>query len=319
MKFTTSGQLRRLDLSPIVDLLPALLEEWGGLQFDRDGQVLNPLTGESLASFALVDGRHRQPGARYRATITTPKYDLPEDRRAEFEEESRKLSQRSAKQDAWNDHFARRREASVQVGTGEQVLTLTLRDDNSRRLAFGVSGETEHWTVDLGLERGRLPSVQVSGSLDLTAILRADGNLGCVSGILGGTGAGTATVDLATMERDGSFLVADGRANRFRGALGFDVRTSATTWSIEGTFVLRARGLARPILWFAGRRIRRSIEESVAEFWTDSESHVAELDGEIQRLRAAIVEEGGSAPFVRRSLWDDEFDPDPDGDSGPPQ
>ncbi len=306
-------------MSPIVDLLPALWEKWGGLEFDRDGQVLNSLTSEPLASFALVDGRHRQPGARYRATITTPKYDLPEGRRAEFEKESRKLSQRNAKQEEWSDHFARRREASVQVGTEEQLLTLTLRDDNSRRLAFGVSDETEHWTVDVDLEHGRLPSVQVSGTLDLTARLKADGTPGCLSGILGGTGVGTATVDLATVERGGSLVVAEGRATRFRGNLGVDVRTSATTWSIEGTFVLRARGLARPILWFAGRRMRRSIDQSVAEFWSDSESHVRELDRQVQRLRAAIAEEGGSAPFVRRSLWDDGFDPGLDWDSGRPQ
>jgi hypothetical protein len=295
-------------LSPVVELLPPLREEWAGLEFDPGGRLLNGLTREPVASFALLDGRHRQAGARYRTTITTPKYDLPEERRAEFEKESRKLSQRNAKQEAWSDHFARRRAASIQVGTEEQLLTLTLRDDSSRRLAFAVSDETEHWTVEVDLEHGRLPKVHISGTLDLTARLKADGTPGCLSGIFGGTGAGTASLDLATVERDGSLLVAEGQANRFKGNAGIDVRTSPTTWAVDGKGVLRARGLARPIMWFAGRRVRRSIDESLAEFWTDSESHMRDLDREIQRLRAAVTEEGGAAPFVRRALWDEDFD-----------
>ncbi len=301
--------MRRIDLSPVVDLLPALREEWVALEFDRDGQVVNPRTGEPVTSFALLEGRHREPGARYLARITTPTYDLPEERRAEFERESLDLRQRNANHEAWLDHFARRREASVQVGTEERSRTLILREDNSWRLTFGVSDEPGHWTIDVEIRHGRLPHVEISGSLDLTARLEAERTPGCLARILGGTAAGTATLDLAAVERTGSLITAEGNANRFTGKIGVDVRTGARTWSIKGTGVLRARGLARPILWFTGRRIRRRINEALAKFWSDSESHVGAVDRQIRGIRTAIADEGGATAFVRRSLWDDEFDP----------
>jgi hypothetical protein len=312
VRFITSGDLRRVDLSPFVELLPALRDEWAGLKFDSGGQVLNALSGEPVTSFALVEGRHRQPGAQYRATVTTPKYDLPDSRRDEFEEESRKLSQGTADQAAWNDHFARRRQASVRVGTEVQLLTARLREDNSRRLWFSVSDQQERWTVDVDLEHGRLPRIGISGTLDLTAQLKADGAPGCLSSLLGGIGQGAGTVDLGATERDGRAVEVEGSANRFRGSLHVDVRTSASEWAIDGQGVLGARGMARPILWFAGRRIRRSIEKSLSDFWSESESKVNDLDRGIQRLQAAIAEEGGAAPFVRRALWDENFDPDLD-------
>lgn len=309
VRFTTSGQLRRIDVSPVVDLLPALREEWAGLQFDRDGSLVNPLTLTPVRSVSLLDGRHRHVGARYRVTVTVPKLDLPDDRRAEFEKESQKLSRRNAKQDAWDEHFARRREASVQVGTDERLLTATLREDNSRTLALTLTDEHEHWTVAVDIEHGRLPSVSIRGTLDLAALLEAQGTPGCLAGILGGTGEGTGIVDLATLERDGRVIYAQGHANRFRVSLHLEVRTSATQWMLDGRGVLRARGLARPILWFAGRRIRRSMDHSLAEFWSTSESRMREVDLEMHRLRSAIEEEGGQASFVRRMLWDEDFDP----------
>lgn len=295
-------------MSPAIDLLPALRDEWASLQFGRDGALVNPLTQEPVSSVLLLDGRHRQPGARYRITVTTPKLDLPEERRAEFEKESRKLSQRNARQDAWNDYFARRREASAQVGTDEHRLTATLRDDTPQTLAFTLADDSEHWTVEVDIEHRRLPIVCLSGTLDLTAVLEADGTPGCVAGILGGAGDGTATFDFATLESDGRSIDAHGRANRFRGSLHLETRTSATQWALVGKGALHPRGLARPILWFAGTRIRRSIHHSLAEFWTEGEFWMRQLDAEMHRLRAAIEEEGGPGPFVRRALWDDDFD-----------
>lgn len=309
MRFTTSGALGRLEVSPVVDLLPALREGWANLQFDRDGSLFNSLTQTRVPSVSLVEGRHRQVGARYRAMFTTPKLDLPEDRRAEFEEESRQLSQRNANQDAWNQHHARRREASVQVGTDEHLLTVTLREDSSRTLAFTLSDETEYWAVEVNIEHGRLPSVSTTGTVDLTALLKADDTPGCLAGILGGTGGGTGTLDLATLERNGRVLDAQGRANRFRGTLRLDVRTSARQWVIDGHCVLRARGLGRPVLWFFRRRMRRSIDHSLAEFWSDAESRMRDLDRELDLLRSAIEKEGGPDRFIRRALWDDDFDP----------
>lgn len=309
MKLRTSGDLRRVDLAPIIDLLPMLRDEWASLQFDRAGRLINPLTGDTVAALALVDGRHRQAGAVYRITMTSPKLQRPEDRGAEFEKEAPKLSQRNAKQEKWKDHLAGRRKASVQVGTEQDHVALTLRQDNARRLAFSVSDGDEHWTVVVDVEHGRLPKVELEGQVDLTASFKADGTPGWLAAFLGGTGGGSAVLDLGTLERSGPAVEAAGRANRFLGRVQIEVRTSATRWALAGDGALRARGLGRPVLWFAGRRLGRSIDRSLAAFWASSESRMAELEKQMSHLRTAIEDEGGPAPFVRRALWDKDFDP----------
>lgn len=309
MKLRTSGDLRRVDLASIIDLLAALRDEWASLQFDRAGRLINPLTGDTGSALALVDGRHRQAGAVYRITITSPKLQLAEDRCAELEKAARKLSQHKAKTEKWNDHFARRREASVQVGTEQDHIALTLREDNSRGLAFSVSDGDEHWTVVVDVEHGRLPKVQLEGQADLTALFKADGAPGWLAAFLGGTGGGSVMLDLGPLERSGQAVEAGGRASRFRARVQIEVRTSATRWALHGDGVLRARGLGRPMLWFAQRRIGRPIDRSMAAFWASSESRMAELEKMTAQLRTAIDDEDGPAPFVRRALWDKDFDP----------
>lgn len=309
MRFETAGELPRLDLAPIVDLLPALRAEWSELRFDAAGRLVNPLTGGTVDALALLGGRHRQPGAVYRLTVTLPKLELPDERRAEFEKEARKLSRRNAKQAQWDEHFARRRGASVQVGTEQEHVRATLREDDSRRLACSVSDEDEHWALDIVLEHGLLPKIDLDGRVDLTASIKANGTPGCLATFLGGTGDGSAVLDLGTLERSGRVIEAAGRANRFRGSAELDVQASATRWVVTGDGRLRARGLGRFVLWFAGRPIRRSVDQSLREFWASGESQAAELEKEISQLRAAVEEEGGAAPFVRRALWDDDFDP----------
>lgn len=308
MRFKTAGELRRVDLGPVIDLLPAMRDEWAGINFDGDGRVINPLTRGAVEALALVDGRHRQGGTRYRITVTSPKLDLPENRRAEFEREARKLTRRNASQERWNDHVVRRRDASVQVGTERDHYALTLREDTARRLVFSVSDEAEHWTIHADVEHARLPKIELKAHVDLTASFKADGSPGWLAAMLGGTGVASAVFDLATLERSGRTVHADGRANRFRGSARLEVRASATRWAITGEGALRARGLGRLVLWFAGRRIRSSIDGPLAEFWASSESRTAALEKETSRLRTAIGKEGGPAPFVRRALWDEDFD-----------
>lgn len=109
---------------------------------------------------------------------------LPEERRTEFERESWKRRQRDSKRDAWDDYFARRREASVQVGTNEHSLAVTLREDNPHRLALTLADDSEHWTIEIDVEHRRLRIVSANGTLDLTALLRANGTPGCLAGIL---------------------------------------------------------------------------------------------------------------------------------------
>lgn len=311
MKIRTAGELRRVDLGSIVALLPALREEWAELTFSPGGPVINPVTGTAASSIALLDGRHRQPGALYRVRVTAPTLDLPENRRAEFEKESRKLSRRNAKREAWDDHFTRRRQALVQVGVKERHLAARLREDTGRTLAFSLTDENEHWTIDIDIvmEHGSLPRVLLSGRADLRALLRAEGTPGCIAGFFGGAGTGTGTFGLAALERRGRMIEAEVRAHRVRGSGRVDVRTSTTTWAVDGEGVLRARGLARPIMWFAGRHFRDRIEATLAEFWAGSDSRMADVGSQMVRLRTAMAMEGGPAPFVHRVLWDESFNP----------
>lgn len=311
MELSTAGELGRVDLGPIVALLPALRDEWAELTFSSDGSLINPLTGATSSSIALLDGRHRQAGARYRVTVTTPTFGLPESRRAEFGEDSRRLSRRNAEREAWDDHFARRRQALVQVGVEARHLAARLREDTARTLAFSLTDEDEHWTVEMTIvmEDGTLPCVLLSGRADLRALLRAEGTPGCFAGFLGGAATGTGTFDLAVLERGGRMIEVEGRARRVRGGARFDVRTSTTTWAVDGKGRLRARGLARPVMWFAGRHVRDRIEATLADLWAGSESRTTGVSSQMVRLHAALAEEGGPAPFVHRVLWDESFDP----------
>lgn len=308
MKITTSGTLRRVDLAPAVDLLPALRDEWAGLKFDHDGWLINPLTQERVDTVRLVGGRHRRPGARYR--IATPEVDLPEDQRAEFDAELEALAHSGADQAEWEDHFVRRQAASVPTGTDEHVLTFTLRGDDMRSLGGTLTDDSGHWSVDVDVHHRRLPAIDLRGAVDIDALLLATGTPGCLARFLGGRGEGTATVDLATIEGDGRSVDAEGHAGRFHGSVQMHTRTSPTEWQLDGTGTLRARGLARPIQWIVGRRLRRRIEASLTSWWADAEPRLRSLRAEMDQLRSAIEHEGGEAAFVRRALWDDTFDPD---------
>ncbi|MGE3622121.1 MAG: hypothetical protein AB7L84_16830 [Acidimicrobiia bacterium] len=297
-----------MDLAPVVDLFPALWDEWAGLRFDGHGRLLNGMTGGVVEGLTLAEGRHRQPGARYRLTVVTPEVDLPDALRTELDEEASALSRRKASRDEWSAHTARRREASVQVGTRRHDLVTVLHEDTARKVAFTVSHEDQPWSVDVVVERRRVPRVTLDGCIDLTASLRAAGMPGCLSALFGGTGRGTAAVDLGSLERSARALEASGRANRFRAEVAADVRTSAARWAVKGRARLRARGLGRPVLWFTGRKLRSGLDRAFADLWASADAMSAELEEELHRLRAAIHAEGGPAAFVRRALWDDGFD-----------
>ena len=294
-----------MDLTPIVDVLPALREEWAGLQFDGSGTLVSPLSGDAVPALRLVAGRHRQPGATYRITVTSPKLELSEARRREFDDEAQKLTRDRATSEQWRSHAARRREASVQVGTRQEHFEATLHDDNQRRLKFSVSDEPATWTLDVEIEHGRWPKVDLNGRIDLSAVLRADGTPGCLAGFLGGTGRGSAVLELAALERGGQAIRAEGRANRFRGSAKANIRASATKWILDGTGSLRARGLGRLVLAFAGRRVRDGINGSIDEFWTKARTN--EWEQHLSQLRDQVDATGGPGPFVRRAIWDRDF------------
>lgn len=308
MRVETSGELRRLDLSPLIELLPPLWDEWANLQFDRKGALVNPMSSVTVDGLALVSGRHRQKGAVYRATISTPKLELPETRQAEFAKEADKLSRRRASQEQWAEHLERKRAASEQVGVDHEHVRATLTEDSSRALAFTAAAEGKAWTLDVEVLRQRLPRIKLEGRIDLTATFKAEGTPGCLAALFGGSGRGTADVDLARLDNGGRLVEAEGRANRLRGDARIDVHPSLSRWKVEGRLGVRARGLARPLLWFGGGRLRRGMERSYSEAWASSEEAVNELAAGLEELRRSITAEGGAAPFVHRALWDDDFD-----------
>lgn len=310
MRFETSGELLRLDLDPVAELVPAMRDEWAGLRFDERGRLVNPVTGDALDAVALVDGRHRQVGATYRITVTSPTLDLPPDRRTAFEREARRLGRRNTSAEQWREHAARRRDALVPVGSKQARYFATIREDNGHKLAVTVSHERRRWTVEADVEHlVGLPKVALRGHVDLTGWLKDEGMPRLLAAILGGKAHATVTVGPEALERGGALLEAEGSANRFGGEARLDSRTSMTAWHLSGNSTIRTRGLGRLVLRLAGRRVRDRIEQSVADFWASSDATMRSVQEELLSLRAATDVEGGPAPFARRLLWDRNFDP----------
>jgi hypothetical protein len=310
VRLGTSAEIRRIDLGPVLDLLPPLRREWAELEFDGTGLVVNPITGQSMEQVTLVQGPHLQAGAVYRVVIRSPRLEVPEHRAAELDDELRRLVDRKAGREEMRRHAGRRREASIVVGTDEAVSRVVLRDDGARRLACTITREGERWTIDAALDDARLARLELSGRIDITAALRSDGLPGCLAGLLGGTGEGRGVIDLSRLEAPGGLLVeADGRANRFAGRGKVNVKASRTRWRVEIRGTVRGKGLGRLALLVARRPIRMGVERRLAELGGSEESWTADLERDIGELRRAIDAAGGAAGFVHRSLWEPGFDP----------
>lgn len=305
----TSGTVRRIDIVPVVKLVPSLFGEWARLEFDGSGAVLNPLTGAAVPAFALVEGRHRAAGARYSVTIETPKLELPEARRAEFDREMAALGGGRHTEEEWAAHYQRRNDAMVRVGVEQSTCFVTLKEDDARGMAATVSEDRGRWAVTVDLRRGVLPRIEVAGWVDLTAMIKDEVGSGCLAQLLGGSGEGSATLDLGTLAGNGGGLLeAKGQANRFRGATQAEVAGSAREWKLDGALSLRARGLGRVVLLVARRRIRRHLEGEIKRFWASSADWVTTAEADLRALAAAAEREGGEEVLVRRMLWDAEFD-----------
>jgi hypothetical protein len=177
VRFGTGGRLRRIDLSPALELIPPLLAEWASLRFDVSGAAIDPLTGVSRADLRLIEGRHRQPGCRYAAILGT---------------------------------------ASPMATHEGRRLLVVLKHHDAWRLAASVVDE-HGAVVDAEIRHGRLPHVYVNFRLDLTPLLEDDGSLGCLGRFFGRMAEGTATLDLGALEERGTVLLdAEARVSRFR-------------------------------------------------------------------------------------------------------
>lgn len=268
----TSGAVRRIDLAQAVKLLPPLFAEWARLEFDGSGAVINPITREPMSALALVAGRHRAPDARYRVTIETPRPD----------------------------------------GSGVDVSTsfVTLTKDDAYGMAATISEDRGRWAVNVDIQRGVLPRIEAAGWVDLTAMIKDEVGVGCLAGLLGGSGEGSATLDLATLTGQGGRLFeANGHANRFRGAGRADVVGSAAEWKLDAALSLRARGLGRAVLLVMGRRIRRALEDQIKRYWESAADRVTTAETDLRLLATEVERVGGEEEFVHRALWDPNFDP----------
>jgi hypothetical protein len=303
MRLTTAGEVRRIDLRRAIDLVPAALAVWDAVSFDPDGRAVDPTTGLGDPALVLVEGRHRQVGARYEVTVEAARTELPAELEASFVEERAEAVKLRAPRARWEDFHAREQAAKVWVGIDRTTVSVRLRHDDGRRLSLTIDDEKGTWTVDIDLHLGRQPKVEATLNVDLTATMRAAGSGGCASRVMGGPLVATATVDLSALDVPGGELaVADGSANRFRAAGRADVKAGRDTWSVKARGSVGARGLGRPVLWIFGWYARRLVNKGLAEAWATADARIDELDRLLADL-AARTEADGSEHVLRQAAW----------------
>lgn len=277
MRLGTRGSVRRIDLSPALDLIGPLLREWANLRFDASGAVIDPTTGGSRRNLRLTEGRHREPGSRYAAIIETPSEELPE---------------------------------------GPRTVLVVLNQDDAWLLGATFIDERLGWAADVEVHHGPLPHVDVTGRLDLAALLEDESTPGWLARLFGKTATGRAALDLAALDEHGDTLLdADARTSRFRGRARLGVDSSITTWAVEGRLALRGRRLGRLVLLVAGLPIRRRVDAAMQHFWKRSGQWVTQVEKNLVEIASLVEGEGGPGPFVHRALWDPHFDPRPPGAS----
>lgn len=300
MRLKTSGSVRRIDLQAAQQLLPPLVDEWARLTFGPDGAVVNPITGGPHTALVLVEGRHRQAGTRYAVTIETPTIEVPPDPGPE--------AGGSADDDLRRIQELRRREAGITVGAERTTLAVVVRADDSRRLAVTVGDEGGNWSVEVDIEHGPLPRIELVGRVDLTALVRGAGAPGCLAGFLGGPAHGTATIDPSALAGGrGTLLDATGSMKRFGGTARAEVETSSRAWRVDGAVSVRASGLGRIALLVAGRRVRRQAAQALQQCWESSETWIGGVEDDLRELSSEIERAGGPEPFVHRALWDADY------------
>ncbi|MCP3878719.1 MAG: hypothetical protein GY701_10065 [Sulfitobacter sp.] len=267
----------RFDLGGLWSLLPALREEWAGLNFAASGSVTNPLTAEHLDTLVLVSKRHRQPGAEYSLTLAVPT-DAPESGLAEPE---------------------------------VTAVDLRLEVDDHRQLRVLVVDPKGAWSAQLTLGHDADPRLEVALRANLTAILANEGETSTLARLLlGGKATVDATIDTATLRgKSGDLASASGRVNRFPFRAHLAVDTSQVSWNVDFDATLRARRLGRLLILLAGGPLQRDIETGFAGMAARWDRHLVDLQSQIEELETAIHAVGGPERFVQRWLWDPTFSP----------
>ena len=280
MRLSTSGSIPRFDHSLLVEALVPLREEWAALRFDSAGLVVNPVTGGSLDTLRLVEGRHRSPGARYEIVTRTPAI-----------------------------HADPQRPEEIGTPTGEVVETVnqfTLRSDDARTLAVTLADRTGLWTVDVDVVHGRIPRIDLTARADATAMLVEGGAPRWLARRVGGDATGRATIDLATFEHrtTSTFFDGEGRLRLVRAAGSATVTPTPAAWDVVASADLTGTGLGRLALRLFGQRIRRSFDTSAAAYWSGLPESIGPTQTMLGQLRTVVDGEGGVGPLLHLALWD---------------
>ncbi|MFC5676576.1 hypothetical protein [Aeromicrobium endophyticum] len=280
MRLTTSGSIPRFDHSLLVEALVPLREEWAALRFDSAGLVVNPVTGTSVDTLRLVEGRHRSPGARYEIVTRTPAI-----------------------------HSDPQRPDDIGTPTGEVVETvsqLTLRSDDARALAVTLADRTGLWTIDVDVVHGRIPRVDLTAQADATAMLIEGGAPRWLARRVGGDATGNATIDLATFEHrtTSTFFDGEGRLRLVHATGSATVTPTPAAWDVVASADLGGKGLGRLALRLFGTRIQRSFDTSAAAYWRGLPETVGPTQTLLSQLRTVVDGEGGVAPLLHLALWD---------------
>jgi hypothetical protein len=280
MRLSTSGSIPRFDHSLLVEALVPLREEWAALRFDSAGMVVNPVTGASLDTLRLVEGRHRSPGARYEIVTRTP-----------------------------GIHADPQRPEEIGTPTGEVVQTInefTLRSDDQRALAVTLADRTGLWTVDVDVVHGRIPRIYLVARADATAMLTDGGAPRWLAKRVGGDATGRATIDLATFEQrtTSTFFDGEGRLRLVHAKGSATVTPTPAAWDVAAIADLDGKGLGKLALRLFGKRIHRSFDASAAAYWRRLPESVGPTQTMLRQLRTVVDGEGGVAPLLHLALWD---------------
>lgn len=306
MRINSSGSVGHFDLAGLLSLTPLVVDEWVTIKFLPTGELINPLTGLAQPEIRLVSGTHRKNGAVYALVSDQPRMELQDDRREAFRRELEGLNKSRANQSRLDDHFARRREAMVEVGRDQSTMFFTLVRENRRSIEFEAVDEQGNLHFDLEIQHRPNFVVKASGKLDMTAKMRHEGAKlpGCLPWLTGGTATMDAEFDSgAFMGRTKKLASVSGRAQRFPFEADALIDTRRADWPGSIDVKLEAKGLGRIIVLIFGKKIGRSVQSTLDQIW--------EVDGEFRREAMKgldAVDRGiaklGDREFVRLTLWD---------------
>ncbi|MEM9038095.1 MAG: hypothetical protein AAGD18_26135 [Actinomycetota bacterium] len=303
MRFSTSGSIERLDLGPLLALVPPLLAEWAGLRFD-DGHPVNPLSGLAEASVTLVEGRHRHEGARYRIVTERLAGEMPHHLNPEVDEQIAELRRRRGMRPIPMMTSAQRRQRAKElIGTVESTTEVVLVSDDRTGLRFVVTRVEDDQIYEVDIEIGLDGTPTMSAELRRAELSADAGRLErwLAAWLLPNDGAVRADPG-PLLGEGGCALRGSVRTRRFRVAGRVFVARSGDVWLVRARGWVIPRGLAllfAPFLWVPARRAG---QQAIERAWADLPSRWEQAAHDLREL-ATSLEELGPEAVVRQALW----------------